>query len=70
VEINNLIYAQCVTYIDSEEGKTLDHDMWTGRKTLRGWRRHPWWAQGKGGAPSYVGWAVHTQNTAQLHVQD
>jgi hypothetical protein len=29
-KINNLIYAQCVTYIRSEEGKTLNHDVWTG----------------------------------------
>jgi hypothetical protein len=39
-EIIDLIYAQCVTYIASEEGKTLDHDVWTGGKILRGkgWR--------------------------------
>jgi hypothetical protein len=69
VEINDLIYAQCVTYIGSEEEKTLDHNVWTEGKTLRGWRRRPWWAQGRGGAPSYKGWVVHTQKTAQLLVQ-
>jgi hypothetical protein len=37
MEINDLIYAQYVTYVGSEEGKTLDHDVWTGGKTLRGW---------------------------------
>jgi hypothetical protein len=30
VEINDLIYAQCVTYICSEEEKILDHDVWIG----------------------------------------
>jgi hypothetical protein len=69
VEINDLIYTQCVTYIVSEEGKTLNHDVWTGGKTLREWRRRSWWAQGRGGASSYVGWAVHTQKTVQLPVQ-
>jgi hypothetical protein len=29
VDIDDFIYAQCVTYIGSEE-KTLDHDVWTG----------------------------------------
>jgi hypothetical protein len=36
VEINDLTYVQCVTYIGSEEGKTLDHDVWTGRKPSEG----------------------------------
>jgi hypothetical protein len=58
------IYAQCVTYIDNEEEKTLDHNVWTGEKTLRGWRRRPWWAHERGGAPSYLGWTVHMQKTA------
>jgi hypothetical protein len=35
-EINDLIYAHCVTYIGSEEGKTLDHDVWTGGKPSEG----------------------------------
>jgi hypothetical protein len=39
VEIQDFIYAQCVTYIGSEEGKTLYHDVWTGGKTLRRWQR-------------------------------
>jgi hypothetical protein len=33
-EINDVIYAQCVTYIGSENGKTVDHDVWTGGKIL------------------------------------
>jgi hypothetical protein len=41
VKINDLIYAQCVTYIGSEEGKTLYHDVWTGGKP----------SEGDGGAP-------------------
>jgi hypothetical protein len=36
VEINDLIYAQCIIYIGSEEGKTLDHDVGPRGKTLRG----------------------------------
>jgi hypothetical protein len=55
VKINNLIYAQCVTYIDSEEEKTLDHDVWTGGKPSEGGgsasggpregaAHHPMWA--------------------------
>jgi hypothetical protein len=28
-KISDLIYAQCVTYIESEEEKTLDHNVWT-----------------------------------------
>jgi hypothetical protein len=43
-EIDKIIYAQCVTYIGSEEGKILDHDVWTRGKTLRGWLQRPWWA--------------------------
>jgi hypothetical protein len=69
VETNDFIYAQCVIYIGSEEGKIIDHDVWTGGETLRGWWRHPWWVQERGGALYYVGWAVHTQKTVQLHVQ-
>jgi hypothetical protein len=34
-EIDDFTYAQCVTYIGSEVGKTLDHDVWTGGETLR-----------------------------------
>jgi hypothetical protein len=33
-KINDLIYAQYVTYIGSEEGKNLDYDVWTRGKTL------------------------------------
>jgi hypothetical protein len=33
VKINDLIYAQCVTYIGSEDGKTLDHNVSTGGTT-------------------------------------
>jgi hypothetical protein len=36
VEINDLIYAQCVTYIGSEEKKILDHTVWIGRKPFEG----------------------------------
>jgi hypothetical protein len=36
VKINDLIYVQCVTYIGSEEEKTSYHDVWTGRKILKG----------------------------------
>jgi hypothetical protein len=45
-EIIDLIYAQCVTYIASEEGKTLDHDVWTGGKNppREGVAHYPMWA--------------------------
>jgi hypothetical protein len=33
-KINDLIYAQCVTYISSEEGGNLDYDVWIRGKTL------------------------------------
>jgi hypothetical protein len=55
VKINDLIYAQCVTYIGNEEGKTLHNDVWIGGKTLLGWWRRPWWVQGRGSVPSYMG---------------
>jgi hypothetical protein len=35
VDIDDFIYAQCVTYIGSEE-KTLDHDVWTGGGAFEG----------------------------------
>jgi hypothetical protein len=42
--------------------------MWIGENPPRA-AEAPWWAQGRGGAPSYVGWVVHTQKTAQVPVQ-
>jgi hypothetical protein len=56
VKINDLIYVQCVTYIGSEEEKTSYHDVWTGRKILKGGGgalggpregavHHPMWAR-------------------------
>jgi hypothetical protein len=33
VEIDDFIYVQYVTYIGSDEGKTLDHYVWTGENT-------------------------------------
>jgi hypothetical protein len=41
VEINDLIYAQRITYIDNEEEKIIDHNVWIGGKP----------SEGDGGAP-------------------
>jgi hypothetical protein len=67
-KINDLIYAQYVTYIGSEEGKMLDHDVWTGEKNPPRVAVAPLVSSGKDGTPSYVGWAVHTQKKTQLPV--
>jgi hypothetical protein len=37
-------------YRQQEEGKTLDHKVWTGGKASESWWR-PWWAHGRDGAP-------------------
>jgi hypothetical protein len=62
MKINDFIYTQCVTYIVSEKGKTLDHDVWTGGNPPRT-AAVPLVGPGKGDAPPYVGCAVHMQKT-------
>jgi hypothetical protein len=65
VKINDLIYAQCVTYIGSEEEKTLDHDVWTGGKSFRGWRRGP--REGTVHHPMWVGLYIRRRHPNYLY---
>jgi hypothetical protein len=69
MEINDLIYAQCVTYIGSEEGKTLDHNMWTGGKTLDGGGSAPGGPrEGAAHHPMWVGLYIRRRQPNSLYM--
>jgi hypothetical protein len=66
---DNLIYAQYVIYIGSEEEKTLDHDVWTGGKTPEGGDGAPGGPrEGTAHHPMWVRLYIHRKQTNSLYM--